>query len=412
MTKKSILGILVSVLLLAAVSLAQTIPGVATRVANGPTLPTNAGQYTMFVLTTGTPTLYICNNNPCMVSGDWVASGGGGGGGGGANTALSNLSGTAVNTGIYAATTVTMTLSGFQGTTSLAPTGVVIEGGSGYSTASQAGGSATLEGGNGGLGNGGAAYVKGGNAGTNFAGGAVTIAAGNGATGINGQGGILTLESGVAGSGAQPGYVYVIAPGSNQAASAIYLEPGTNTATSAPGTVVVYNGASIVFSGSGSGAGADGNIGGGQFSLDNPVNGWFSSNLYAGGNFTAVGTATITGNTTVGAALTANSVSTSGSGPWSVQGSYGTLSVSSAGKTRFGFGPNGPEFSFNGGALTYFATLDSAGVNVTQNADTLLGSLRHGGGSVRQRAVQHRDLPAVAHDHLPHGSLHLRDHLL
>ena len=44
-----------------------------------------------------------------MVSGDWVASGGGGGGGG-ANQALSNLSGVAINTSLFAASGVTLTL--------------------------------------------------------------------------------------------------------------------------------------------------------------------------------------------------------------------------------------------------------------------------------------------------------------
>jgi hypothetical protein len=94
-----------------------------------------------------------------------------------------------------------------------------------------------------------------------------------------------------------------------------------------------------------------------------PRNAYFGGNVVAGGNLTGSGSATLTGS------ITGNSVATNGSGPWQVQGSYGTLSVSSAGKTRFGFGALGPEFSFNGGTLTYFATLDGSG-NVAQNADS------------------------------------------
>lgn len=63
-----------------AVAFGQAIPGLATRVAHGAALPTHAEQYTEFILTSGSPTLYICTANPCMVTGDWIASSGGGGG--------------------------------------------------------------------------------------------------------------------------------------------------------------------------------------------------------------------------------------------------------------------------------------------------------------------------------------------
>jgi hypothetical protein len=372
MTKKSILGVLVTLLLLAGVSLGQAIPGVGTRVANGPTLPTNAGQYTMFVLTTGTPTPYICNNNPCMVSGDWVASGGGGGGGGGANTALSNLSGTAINTSLFAASGVTLTLSGFNGTSSLGATGVTIEGGTSYSGGSLAGPGVVIQGGTaGGIGgNGGSVSILGGTA-LAGVGGSIFLTANNGA-GSNQGGGSLFLKSGSPTGTGNYGFLSVGLSGANYVGSYTPLtgfQQGAyfNVGNTQPGEIDFVSGASsngaIRITGMNFAFSPDNTY---DFDLSTyrPRNAWFGGNINAGGS------GTFTGALTSGGAITGNSVATNGSGPWSVQGSYGTLSVASAGKTRFGFGPLGPQFSFNGGALTYFANLDSAGVNVVQNANT------------------------------------------
>ena len=100
---------------------------------SGATLPVGAPQYSIFVLTTGTPTLYVCNANPCMNSGNRVASGGGGGGGG-ANIALSNLSGVAINAILYPAQGSTLNLEGYNDDETHASTAVFIEGGTGGAT--------------------------------------------------------------------------------------------------------------------------------------------------------------------------------------------------------------------------------------------------------------------------------------
>jgi hypothetical protein len=117
------------------------VAGRTTRVAKGATLPVGAEQFTEFILTSGSPQVYICNNNPCAVSGDWVTNSGSVAG---ANIALSNLSGTALNTTIYAATGITATLSGYVGTASLNPTGASLLGGAGYTATSQTPGSVLL----------------------------------------------------------------------------------------------------------------------------------------------------------------------------------------------------------------------------------------------------------------------------
>src|SRR5579859_2514955 len=65
------------------------VPGRATRVAHGATLPVGAEKYSEYVLTSGSPQVYLCNNSPCTVSGDWVTNSGSVAG---ANIALSNLS--------------------------------------------------------------------------------------------------------------------------------------------------------------------------------------------------------------------------------------------------------------------------------------------------------------------------------
>jgi hypothetical protein len=115
------------------------VAGLTTRVHSGATLPVGAEPNTVFILTTGSPQIYICNNSPsCTTSGQWVTNSGSVAG---ANIALSNLSGVAVNTALYAATGVTMTVSGFPGASSLNPTGASILGGAAYTATSQTPGS-------------------------------------------------------------------------------------------------------------------------------------------------------------------------------------------------------------------------------------------------------------------------------
>src|ERR1700694_3198376 len=82
------------------------VAGRSTRVVHGSTLPVGAEQYSEFILTSGSPQVYLCNAHPCLVSGDWVTNSGSVAG---ANIALSNLSGVAVNTALVAASGVTMT---------------------------------------------------------------------------------------------------------------------------------------------------------------------------------------------------------------------------------------------------------------------------------------------------------------
>jgi len=71
---------------------------------------------------------------------------------------------------------------------------------------------------------------------------------------------------------------------------------------------------------------------------------------------------------TVSGTIQANSFVSSGSGPWTLQGNFGTLSPAPAGQSIIGFGPNGAlQTSTNGGALQTLATLTSS---ITGNAGT------------------------------------------
>jgi hypothetical protein len=65
---------------------------------------------------------------------------------------------------------------------------------------------------------------------------------------------------------------------------------------------------------------------------------------------------------TVQGAIQANSFVSTGSGPWSLQGSFGTLSQAPTGKSLIGFGSGGKlQVSENGGALLEVAKLDTNG---------------------------------------------------
>ncbi|HEY4053529.1 MAG TPA: hypothetical protein VGL74_07300 [Terriglobales bacterium] len=65
---------------------------------------------------------------------------------------------------------------------------------------------------------------------------------------------------------------------------------------------------------------------------------------------------------TVQGAIQANSFMSTGTGPWSLQGSFGTLSAAPTGKSLIGFGAGGKlQVSENGGALLEIAKLDTNG---------------------------------------------------
>jgi hypothetical protein len=73
---------------------------------------------------------------------------------------------------------------------------------------------------------------------------------------------------------------------------------------------------------------------------------------------------------TVSGTAQASSLLTTGAGSWAVQGSFGSLSPASTGKSAIGFGASGKlEVSENGGAVVEVAKLDSNG-DVSENANT------------------------------------------
>ncbi len=73
---------------------------------------------------------------------------------------------------------------------------------------------------------------------------------------------------------------------------------------------------------------------------------------------------------TVTGTVQAGSFVTTGSGAWSVQAGFGTLSPAAAGKSLIGFGTNGHlQVSENAGTVVEVAKLDVNG-NVTENANT------------------------------------------
>jgi len=68
---------------------------------------------------------------------------------------------------------------------------------------------------------------------------------------------------------------------------------------------------------------------------------------------------------TVLGSIQANSFSSTGTGPWNLQGSFGALTQAPAGQSLIGFGPNGKlQVSENGAALQELAKLDSSGNNI------------------------------------------------
>ena len=81
-TLKLIPALLALSLCLGSAAAQGPIPGRDTRVDHGPALPTQAEQYGTFILTTGTPSLFICNASPCMIPADWLQASSGSGSGG------------------------------------------------------------------------------------------------------------------------------------------------------------------------------------------------------------------------------------------------------------------------------------------------------------------------------------------
>ncbi len=63
----------------------------------------------------------------------------------------------------------------------------------------------------------------------------------------------------------------------------------------------------------------------------------------------------VTGNVTVGGSVTATSFATSGAGPWSVEGSFGTGTAPAAGHSKLGFGSTGQLQIAQNGASTFTA---------------------------------------------------------
>lgn len=74
-------------------------------------------------------------------------------------------------------------------------------------------------------------------------------------------------------------------------------------------------------------------------------------------------------NLTVSGSIQASSFTSNGAGPWSLQGSFGTLSPAATGQSLIGFGPGGKlQVSENGGALLEVAKLDTNGNVATATA--------------------------------------------
>jgi hypothetical protein len=75
-----------------------------------------------------------------------------------------------------------------------------------------------------------------------------------------------------------------------------------------------------------------------------------------GARLPSTGPQTFTGDLTVTGKVIANSVQTTGSGPWSVEGAFGSMSAASAGNSKVGFGANGRlSVSENAGAVAEVA---------------------------------------------------------
>ncbi len=103
-----------------------------------------------------------------------------------------------------------------------------------------------------------------------------------------------------------------------------------------------------------------GNVGDGTNWLERLTTGLkeFKTNVQMDGGLTIAGTAQ------------ANSFVSTGTGPWSLTGSFGTLSPAATGKSLIGFGASGVlQVSENGGAVLTVATIDGTG-NVAANAST------------------------------------------
>ena len=105
----------------------------------------------------------------------------------------------------------------------------------------------------------------------------------------------------------------------------------------------------------------------------------FKTDVKLDGNLTVVGTCTgcggigntVTGDLTVTGRVTANSFASSGVGPWSVLGSYGTLTAAPSGQSMIGFGPNGKlQVSENGTGPFEVAKANGNVATATQLAAT------------------------------------------
>lgn len=216
-------------------------PGVATIVHQGASLPVGAAQFSIFVLNTGTPTLYICNANPCTTSGNWVAASGAGSCTGCANSALSNIAFVAIGAPLLPATGFALDIGGAAGTSGTAPTDVVIQGGLAFSGSNtQFGGEVDITGGQGqGTtgGGGGNVVIQGGPASAGPTGN--VLISGGIATGTNNTG-LVSLFTSQAGTGGTSGGIFLqaaLGPGNvNTGSGNITMQAGDVTLEVGAGT--------------------------------------------------------------------------------------------------------------------------------------------------------------------------------
>jgi hypothetical protein len=82
-----------------------------------------------------------------------------------------------------------------------------------------------------------------------------------------------------------------------------------------------------------------------------------------------------TGNLAVGGAVTATSFVTSGVGPWSVEGAFGTLSAPSVGKSKVGFGTSGQMQVAENGASTFVDVAKAGHTHTESDVSGLVSDL-------------------------------------
>lgn len=244
--------ILAALAILCGAAIAQT-PGVSTILHSGATLPSGAKQYSVFVLTTGSqPQVYICNANPCTSSGQWVTDASGGTCSAScANLALSNLSAVAINTGLYSASGVDLTLGGATGTSGgTNPSNVIIQAGQFWPGSSQNGAHVAIVGGAAGSGTGGAVTITGGGTSNGGTTGGVSISSGVPSGSNSSSGGISIYTASPTGTG-NSGNINISVPAGGTADGQVQLSNANasviigNTSPSSHGEIDFNNDLSL-----------------------------------------------------------------------------------------------------------------------------------------------------------------------